>query len=179
MTGFVLLLLLLCDTSRAQFGVYFTQQQDVFTSYSSWLLTITVDLSPYNNQMSIIANELQAFKVSLDTLRNTSHSMDEIDETRMLQEESVHKLFTHEFKQLQLTLQSIHMLSGHDPTRTKRSLLPFVGNVMSSLFGTATHSQLRDLKQYFQQMRHIQSKVIHVIKESVSILNTTHYDVVI
>ena len=38
------------DTSRAQFGVYFTQQQDVFTSYSSWLLTITVDLSPYNNQ---------------------------------------------------------------------------------------------------------------------------------
>ena len=142
-------------------------------------MTITVDLSPYNNQLSIIANELQAFKVSLDTLRNTSHSMDEIDETRMLQEESVHKLFTHEFKQLQLTLKSIHMLSGHDPTRTKRSLLPFVGNVMSSLFGTATHSQLRDLKQYFQQMRHIQSKVIHVIKESVSILNTTHYDVVI
>ena len=148
-------------------------------------MTITVDLSPYNNQLSIIANELQAFKVSLDTLRNTSLSMDEIDETRMLQEESVqfitdlHKLFTNEFEQLQLALQSIHMLSGHDPTRTKRSLLPFVGNVMSSLFGTATHSQLRDLKQYFQQMRHIQSKVIHVIKESVSILNTTHYDVVI
>ena len=81
----------------------------------------------------MIANELQAFKVSLDTLRNTSLSMDEIDETRMLQEESVqfitdlHKLFTHEFEQLQLTLQSIHMLSEHDLTRTKRSLLPFVG----------------------------------------------------
>ena len=70
------------------------------------------------------------------------------------------------------------MLSGHDPTRTKRSLLPFVGNVMSSLFGTATYSQLRDPKQHFQQMRHIQSKVIHVVKESVSILNTTHHDVV-
>ena len=28
---------------------YITQQQDVFTSYSSWLLTITVDLSPYKN----------------------------------------------------------------------------------------------------------------------------------
>ena len=91
----------------------------------------------------------------------------------MLQEESVqfitdlHELFTHKFEQLQLTLQSIHMLSGHSPTRPKRSLLPFVGNVMSSTFGTATHSQLRDLKQYFQQMRHIQSKVIHIVKENV------------
>ena len=92
------------DTSRAQFGVYFTQQQDVFTSYSSWLLTITVDLSPYDNQMSMIANKLQAFKASLDTLRNISLSMDEIDETRILQGKKVqfiidlHKLFTHEFE---------------------------------------------------------------------------------
>ena len=50
--------------------------------------------------MSMIANKLQAFKASLDTLRDTSLSMDEIDETRMLREESVqfisdlHKLFS-------------------------------------------------------------------------------------
>ena len=37
----------------------------------------------------MIANELQAFKVSLDSLRNTSLSMDEIDETKMLLEETV------------------------------------------------------------------------------------------
>ena len=69
----------------------------------------------------------------------------------MLQEESVqfitdlHRLFTHEFEQLQLALRSMRMLGGHGPTRPKRSLLPFVGNVMSSLFGTATHSQLREI----------------------------------
>ena len=67
--------------------------------------------------MRMIANELQAFKGSFDTLRSTSLSLNEVHETRMLQEESVqfitdlHKLFTNEFKQLQQTFHSIHIPS--------------------------------------------------------------------
>ena len=97
----------------------------------------------------------------------------------MWREESVqlisdlHKLFSNEFQELRLAIQSVQLLRRHESHRPKRRLLPFVGNFMKSLFGTATHSDLRDLKHYLQETRHIQSQVIHVVKESVSILNTT------
>ena len=173
----------LLTSTTAQFGVYFTQNQDMFVSYSSWLVTLTVDLAPYDDQMTIIFDELQALQASLDALTESSKNLSSTDETRMWREESVqlildlHKLFGHEFQELRLALQSVKLLSRHDSQRSKRSLLPFVGNFMKSLFGTATHSDLRDLKQYLQETRHIQSQVIHVVKESVSILNTTHQDV--
>ena len=178
-----LVVISLLPSSTAQFGVYFTQNQDMFVSYSSWLVTLTVDLKPYNDQMSIISHELEALQASLDALTDSSKNLTITDETRMWREESVqlisdlHKLFSHEFQELRLALESVQLLSRHESHRPKRSLLPFVGNFMKSLFGTATHSDLRDLKHYLEETRHIQSQVIHVVKESVSILNTTHQDV--
>ena len=41
------------------------------------------------------------------------------------------------------------------------------------------YSFVSDLKQYFQQTRHIQSKVIRVVKESVSVLDTARLDVIV
>ena len=58
----------LLTSTTAQFGVYFTQNQDMFVSYSSWLVTLTVDLAPYDDRMTIIFDELQALQASLDTL---------------------------------------------------------------------------------------------------------------
>ena len=127
-----LVVISLLPSSTAQFGVYFTQNQDMFVSYSSWLVTLTVDLTPYNDQMLIISHELEALQASLDALTDSSKNLTITDETRMWREESVqlisdlHKLFSNEFQELRLALQSVQLLSRHESHRPKRSLLPFL-----------------------------------------------------
>ena len=79
----------LLTSTTAQFGVYFTQQQDMYVPHSSWLVTLTVDLAPYDDQITIISDELQALLASLDALTKSSKNLPTTDETRMWREESV------------------------------------------------------------------------------------------
>ena len=76
----------LLTSTTAQFGVYFTQQQDMYVPHSSWLVTLTVDLAPYDDQITIISDELQALLASLVVLTKSSKNLPTTDETRMWRE---------------------------------------------------------------------------------------------
>ena len=61
--------------------------------------------------------------------------------------------------------------------RRKRSVFPFIGDLMSALFGTSTHSDVKQLKKLISSLATSQNKVLHVVEESVTILNKTHHQV--
>lgn len=66
MINLVVLCLLTCLTgSYGQSGTYFVQQDSVFNSYSSWIITITVDLDPYEQQMAVLTREIKQFSDAL------------------------------------------------------------------------------------------------------------------
>ena len=56
-------------------------------------------------------------------------------------------------------------------------MLPFVGSIMSKLFGTATVSDLTTIKQMLIKFGDTESQVIHVVSNSLTILNKTQVQV--
>ena len=59
-------------------------------------------------------------------------------------------------------------------SRARRSLLPFVGNALRFLFGSATTKDLHDVKQ---KLASTDSQFSKIIRHSLSLLNATHADV--
>ena len=61
--------------------------------------------------------------------------------------------------------------------RQKRALVKFVGTVLSQLFGTASEADLGKLKSSIMSLKNSQSQLVHVVSESVTLLNKTNENV--
>ena len=59
-------------------------------------------------------------------------------------------------------------------TRTKRSLLPWGGDLLNALFGTATDSDLEGLRTQLGRLATNQNQLVHVVENSLSMINKTN-----
>ena len=57
--------------------------------------------------------------------------------------------------------------------RKKRSLLAFVGEILGTLFGTATSSYVREIRRYLDILANSDSQIKHVLQKTVTVLNHT------
>ena len=55
--------------------------------------------------------------------------------------------------------------------RSKRSLLPFLGDFMGTLFGTATKSDMRKVKTALTKLQGAQKQLDHIVANSITLLN--------
>ena len=55
----------------------------------------------------------------------------------------------------------------------KRSLLPFIGKVFGSIIGTATETDVNMIKSHLHDLQNSQSSLVHIVDNSLSILNIT------
>jgi len=62
-------------------------------------------------------------------------------------------------------------------TRKRRALLLFIGSALKFLFGTASQSDVDELKHNVVQLRNNQKTIIHVVEHSISLLNMTRHEV--
>ena len=61
--------------------------------------------------------------------------------------------------------------------RKKRSLLPFVADVLSTLFGAATQKDLDQLRDGLIAFDNSQSQLAHVLAHSMTVINKTNSEV--
>ena len=61
--------------------------------------------------------------------------------------------------------------------RTKRSLLPFVGNALSYLFGVTSEDDLCVIRKALGKLANTQGRILHMIEDSISIVNVTRREV--
>ena len=59
------------------------------------------------------------------------------------------------------------------PSRGKRGLFDFVGHISRALFGTATDSEVSEVKQMIQRVGSATNGVTHVVQELVTVVNKT------
>ena len=59
-------------------------------------------------------------------------------------------------------------------TVAKRAILPFVGTLLSTLFGTATTGELSKLKQGLSSLSSSETQLKSVVRESLLLINKTH-----
>ena len=57
--------------------------------------------------------------------------------------------------------------------RSKRSVLPFVGNILSQLFGTLSEEDIEDMSRAISQLEHNQQNTVHLFDEAYSAINVT------
>ena len=91
------------------------------------------------------------------------------------------KKFTHNTdlldKEMNLTIDTLQLLDPSHPTRVKRALLPFVGDALSSLFGTATTTEIQDILSRVNELDSSRNDFVNVIDSTVTMVNQTIVDV--
>ena len=76
---------------------------------------------------------------------------------------------------LKSLLNSITRMYTQVPTsRSKRLLLPWGGDLLNALFGTATESDLEGLRKQISNLAVNQNDLVHVVENSLSMLNKTN-----
>ena len=166
-------------------GVFFVQKDPAYFSYNSWLVTLSIDLEPYENHVHMIRDEIQVFDRAFESVRHLRVNQTDArrlgypnvrnDVTDLLEREV--NLFNKKFEAILDKFQDIKTiaLSNLENKRPKRSLLPFMGDVLHNLFGTATSKKMNKLKKLFRSLRTSHTQLSHFVEESVSIVNTSHH----
>ena len=80
-------------------------------------------------------------------------------------------------RELNVTIDALKHLKTSDPIRAKRSLLPFVGDALSSLFGTATSTEIQDILSRVNDLSDSRDDMLNVLDNTVTMANETIVDV--
>ena len=175
---------------EASAETYFIKEGTVYTTFNSWILTFSVDLQPYRDNLATVAREM----VKIEQALNALHSQNQVatNQTLPLHQQRTRKiwldtmsLFSQGIAQLRAEYESIQdllseltsLVNKYNPSRRKRALLPFVGNLLKSLFGTATDSDLSELREAIISLSDFQAKIAHVVKDTLSIINKSHKEI--
>lgn len=75
---------------------------------------------------------------------------------------------------LQEQFDEIDPLFKETNTRKTRSLVLFIGTRLSYLFGVSTEKDVNQLKDTISSITDSQNKLVHNVKDSISIINVTH-----
>ena len=67
--------------------------------------------------------------------------------------------------------------SDPEQSRKGRSILPFIGDALSAITGTATSRDIKKIEHHMEYMEETQKRQAHIMKESLSLINIT-YDAV-
>ena len=185
----IILLVLLFSAptpGTADVHTYFTPIKDVFATYSTWMLTFTVNLTPYQKQMQVLETELAAVhsafqklpSLKLDSKMAPSHHLQYAvlaNNTAQVTATEFEQIW-HEYWQMDDALYQLSalMTSKNRAKRPPRAIIPVFGELLGFLFGTSTRKDLNKLRQSFLKLKQDQIRVIEVLENGMSLLNKTH-----
>ena len=172
---FILLLLLLGEAAceiTINHNVAFNTRKQISSSRAHWLLTVVFPTAHYHPMLNNLKNEIKRTQV-------LTHKLITHDK---FQNDSVIKGYISELHILHENLQDTSeayleyktLLTGG---RSKRSILPFIGNALNVLFGTATTSDLETLKRNIGKLEENEKNMIHVVQENFSLLKSSKVEV--
>lgn len=187
----VLLLLVFSTVSsttpsyRQHHNVFFHHDKSIHTSSHRWTLSFLVDFTPYftavNDLITFLSSTIEDFNAygSLNVTHNDSLASTYIN--LLTQDSQDLQNLLHQAVDLRSSLHNSTRLcvSQCSALRPKRSLLPFVGRVLHSLFGVTTDDRTKDIASHLQNVAHRQENIIHVVNESLTLLQDTNYQAAI
>lgn len=168
----VLLVLLYASTATSAIvkeSAIFTKINTISTSRSRWLATFVIDLDPIDQILETIEDRIEVTRQTVlnlehnptSTLRSVFNSFRNIEKDLLSLDNTVQQLKTR-FNEHKM----------HRP-REKRSVLPFVGDALSFLFGTVSHGDLNRIKENLNKLTRNALKLEHVVKDSLTLINVS------
>lgn len=158
-------------------NVVFQKTNEVFINDAHWSVTFVHDLKPFQNLINEISNDLvrtNEIVVAITNFYKSSNLTGYVETFKSLHVEI--DLLTDTYKSVYDNFDEYRTLSSSDP-RNKRSLLPVIGQLMSTLFGTVSESDLENINRNIKALASNQEQIIHDLDVSLSVLNLTRMQV--
>ena len=172
-------------TVLAQSGTHFVYENRIYESYSSWVICYSLELAPYLHHLQTIQEEIDTFRNDAEIILQlppTNHQSRHIrlQLMRLLKEET--QTFVNEFGIIKSLIHTIKTFTQENEKsfssdRNKRAILPFVGKVMSFLFGVSTVKSVNRIRSSLVQLGNRQEQVIDVLVTSFSLIYKTNQEI--
>ena len=160
-------------------SVVFNKISNIYTSQSSWKLTLVEDLESYNPNIVVANNQIHELYEGLNTVYRRIHKNVDRQWTRNFNGLLTDfKILKNDFDDLKNEYDDIRKLERSDKRlRVQRSLLPFVGSLTSLLFGTVSEMDLETVKRNLATISDKQQTLTHVLNESLSLMKISRQDI--
>ena len=167
--------LLLTFISPAKANVIFLPRGQFVPSFDHWTIHLPIDTRTPATFAQKLNYRIELFKTKFANAITKHHQ-----DIRQDIPDALWTKFLTEYelldKEMSVTLSVLEHF--HDPkTRSKRALLPFVGDALSSLFGTATSGGLDEILSRVNDLSSAQTDILSVMEDSVTLINQTIVDV--
>ena len=158
-------------------NVIFQKTYEVFINDAHWAVTFVHDLKPFKTLINQIKSDLthtdEIMRYRTNFYRNTNRTGYE-ETFRSLHVEV--DILTDTYNSIYDSFDDFQSLSV-DNQRNKRSLIPIVGQLMSTLFGTVSENDLDNINRNIKALASNQKQIIHDLDVSLSVLNLTRMQV--
>ena len=167
-------LLFVCDPTFA--NVLFLPRGGIYASFDHWTLHLPIETRTSWTFANKLEYRIRLFKNKFATnFAEHRHNIrsdlaDSIWGKFMIESDSLDR-------EMNVTMAALQHLKTPNPAREKRSLLPFVGDALSSLFGTATSTEIQDILSRINDLSDSRSDMLNVVDNTVTMLNQTIVDV--
>lgn len=176
-------------------GVNFIPQNEFYNTYSVWALSFSIDLGPFYDNLENINRTMSTLRYTVDSELDThiARVREQVSEDNSTLPYGLDNLVVviktelgsiiraceiptfASIVRLKSTLDQIReMYTRDDENRARRSLLPWVGSILGSLFGTATTSDMRRLKSKLNSLTGQQDELVHIVSNSLTLINKTN-----
>ena len=142
-------------------NVVFQKTNEVFINDAHWSVTFVHDLSPFQNLTSQIKSDLARTDEIVKTIKcfyKRSNLTGYVETFESLHVEI--DLLTDTYKSVYENFDEYQSLSV-DSERGKRSLIPIIGQLMSTLFGTVSENELDKINRNIKALASNQQQIIH------------------
>ena len=153
-------------------NVLFLPRGQVYASFNHWTLHFPIQTQTSWTYVEKLTHHIEVFKSKFAN-RFAEHRQQ--PRSDLIQD--LWGKFLHESDlldtEVNLTIAALKHLKSPTPNRVKRALLPFVGDALSSLFGTATTSEIQDILSRVNDLTDAQDDILDVVDNSVTMINQT------
>ena len=151
-------------------GVLYENKGTRSIALRSWIVYLNYDFNHFSKNLPNVIESLKNYVKQIDdsyffimdeSARNITHSF-----TQMIESQKVDLRNTiHKFEHISEEISQVSKLLA--PSRNKRSLIPQIGSVLSSLFGSVTEAEMdsvalrvQNLESQNQMFSHFQSEKV-------------------
>ena len=155
-------------------NVIFHKENEITTTRARWLVSFVQDLSPLKYFLQGIAADIELASNITDEI------LGHYDGPKQESFRETLSGLREEVFDLKRTLAGIFQ-SYSDyralGSRSRRSLIPAIGRVMSFLFGTLDENDIKDVRRGINDLSKNQQSIIHVLEEQMTILNVSRVQI--
>ena len=175
-------MMVFCLTMAEQENLFVKHSATTYTSESRWLAAFPLDLNIYKTRIKTLAHHLDditEFALHCKTLIAKHGREEHYDPIIDLIWNQI-RFAKEKVKKLDLdAMEIIGALKANSTKdgREKRSLLPFLGNILNQITGVATEKDVENINLHIKTLAQEDIEITNIVQESITVVNATKHEI--